>query len=164
MSEHHPMPKTTVTQFLLAVVGALVPVLIVAVLITGHIRHYVAEFGAPDAEKDGAAVAERLKPVAEITVASADAAPAQAGAAADGKKVFEGTCVACHGAGVAGAPKVGDKAAWGPRIAQGKDTLYKHALGGFQGKSGMMPAKGGNAGLPDDDVKAAVDFMVSQSK
>jgi cytochrome c5 len=120
------------------------------------------------------AATERIKPVAEvIKEAAAPAVPAApaGGAAApaasgspDGKKVFDGTCTACHTAGVAGAPKVGDKAAWGPRIGQGKDTLYKHALEGFTGKAGMMPAKGGNAGLADADVKAAVDYMVSQAK
>jgi cytochrome c5 len=70
----------------------------------------------------------------------------------------------CHGAGIAGAPKFGDKAAWAPRIAQGSDTLHTHALKGFQGKAGMMPAKGGNAALADADVKAAVDYMVSKAK
>ena len=70
----------------------------------------------------------------------------------------------CHASGVTGAPKFGDKADWGPRIAQGKDTLYQHALNGFQGKKGMMPPKGGNTSLPDADVKAAVDYMVSQAK
>ena len=65
---------------------------------------------------------------------------------------------------VAGAPKVGDKAAWGPRIAQGKDTLYTHALQGFQGKKGVMPPKGGQAQLADADVKSAVDYMVSQAQ
>ena len=72
--------------------------------------------------------------------------------------------MACHGAGVAGAPKLGDKADWGPRIAQGNDTLYQHAIQGFQGKKGVMPPKGGNTALPDDQVKAAVDYMVSQAK
>ena len=57
----------------------------------------------------------------------------------------------------------GNKDDWGPRIAQGKDTLYKHALEGFTGQKGMMPARGGNAALTDDEVKAAVDFMVSKS-
>src|SRR5450830_809344 len=77
-----------------------------------------------------------------------------------GKKLYDGVCVACHGQGIAGAPKFGDKAAWGPRIAQGKPTLYEHAIKGFQGKAGMMPAKGGSA-APDDEVKAAVDYMAS---
>ena len=74
------------------------------------------------------------------------------------------TCNVCHGTGIAGAPKVGDKAAWGPRIAQGPDTLYKHAMDGFTGKSGAMPPKGGNLALKDAEVKAAVDYMVSQAK
>lgn len=96
--------------------------------------------------------------------AQAAAAPvAVADDNAKGKSVYNKTCALCHGAGVAGAPKVGDKADWGPRIAQGKDTLYKHAIEGFTGAKGMMPARGGGSSLSDDDVKAAVDFMADQS-
>jgi len=87
------------------------------------------------------------------------AAPAGAG-----QDTYTKACAMCHAAGVTGAPKPGDKADWGPRIAQGKDTLYTHALKGFTGKKGTMPPKGGNTTLADADVKAAVDFMVSQSK
>jgi c(7)-type cytochrome triheme protein len=79
--------------------------------------------------------------------------------AADGKTVFDNNCVACHGSGVAGAPKMGDAAAWGPRIKTGKDSLYQSAL---KGKN-AMPPKGGNPGLADSDVKAAVDYMVAQA-
>jgi cytochrome c5 len=81
-------------------------------------------------------------------------------AAADGKKVFDSTCTACHSTGVAGAPKLGDKAAWAPRIKQGMDTLLQSALKG----KGAMPPKGGNAALSDADVRAAIEFMVSQAK
>lgn len=81
-----------------------------------------------------------------------------------GKSVFGKACALCHAAGVAGAPKPGDKADWAPRIAQGTDTLYKHALEGFTGAKGMMPARGGGTTLPDDEVKAAVDYMVAQSR
>lgn len=81
-----------------------------------------------------------------------------------GKGVFGKTCAMCHAAGVAGAPKPGDKADWGPRIAQGNEVLYKHALEGFTGAKGMMPARGGGSTLTDDEVKAAVDFMVAQSR
>jgi cytochrome c5 len=81
-----------------------------------------------------------------------------------GKSTFGKTCALCHAAGVAGAPKPGDKADWGPRIAQGNDLLYKHALEGFTGAKGMMPARGGSSALSDADVKAAVDYMVAQSK
>ena len=110
-----------------------------------------------------------IKPVGQVetkasaATATASAAPA-AGGAVDGKATFTATCFACHGTGAAGAPKAGDKAAWGPRIAKGKSTLYQHALHGFQGKSGMMPAKGGNVGLSDAAVKAAVDYMLSLAK
>jgi cytochrome c5 len=86
------------------------------------------------------------------------------GAFADGKKVYESSCAACHLPGVAGAPKTGDKAAWKDRIAQGNDKLYEHAIKGFQGKAGVMPAKGGFPNLSDADVKAAVDHMVGASK
>jgi cytochrome c oxidase subunit 2 len=92
--------------------------------------------------------------------ASGAAAATGKAAATDGKSVFDGTCTACHSTGVAGAPKVGDKAAWAPRIAKGKDTLYHDALHGLN----AMPPKGGNAALSDDAVKAAVDYMVSQAK
>lgn len=85
------------------------------------------------------------------------AAPAHA---ADGADVFNKACKMCHGSGMMGAPKVGDKAAWAPRIAQGTATLEEHAIKGFKG----MPAKGGKAALSDDDVKAAVAHMVEASK
>ena len=81
-----------------------------------------------------------------------------------GAELFKKTCAMCHQTGVAGAPKLGDKADWGPRIAQGKDTLYKHATEGFNGNKGAMPAKGGNPALKDDEIKTIVDFMVSKSE
>ena len=81
-----------------------------------------------------------------------------------GQQTYQQACFACHGTGVAGAPKIGDKAAWGPRIAQGLPTLYEHALKGFKGKSGVMPAKGGRVDLSDDVVKAAVRYMVESAK
>jgi cytochrome c5 len=109
-------------------------------------------------------------PVAEAAAAPVAAAPVPAAAAepvkvaaVDGKAVYEGACVACHGAGIAGAPKLGDKAQWAARIKQGNPTMYEHAIKGFQGKAGMMPAKGGST-KSDDEVKAAVDYMVSASK
>jgi len=81
-----------------------------------------------------------------------------------GKSTYDSICVACHGSGLPGIPQLGDGAAWAPRIEQGNDTLYKHAISGFTGSSGIpMPAKGGNPALSDDDVKAAVDYMVMNS-
>ena len=121
-----------------------------------------------------ASVEERLQPVANVAVAGQDnsalkiesVGPPMAAAAlpADGTAAYETACAACHGAGIAGAPKVGDKGAWGPRIAQGKDTLYNHAIHGFNGKTGVMPAKGGHADWPDDLIKQAVDHMLELNK
>lgn len=119
-----------------------------------------------------AVVAERIAPVAKVAVAGQDnsaLAPVQTAAAEPakelgGEEVFNMACMACHGAGVAGAPKYGDKAAWAPHIAKGLDTLHKHALEGFQGSSGFMPPKGGRADLADKSVMNAVDYMVAGSK
>ncbi|HET9577092.1 MAG TPA: c-type cytochrome, partial [Usitatibacter sp.] len=85
---------------------------------------------------------------------------ASASGSAEGKSVYDQTCHVCHGTGLAGSPKFGDKAAWAPRVKGGKDALYNSALHG----KGAMPAKGGNASLPDADVKAAVDYMVSAAQ
>ncbi len=124
-----------------------------------------------------AAIDERTKPLARVAVAGQDnsalaikqpsstTTTAAAGAAPkDGEGVYNAACVACHGAGIAGAPKFGDHAAWAPRIAKGTDTLHKHALQGFQGSSGVMPPKGGRTDLSDDLVQQAVDYMVSHSR
>ena len=73
-------------------------------------------------------------------------------------------CMACHGAGIAGAPRTGDVDAWSERIAAGLDTLVSHAINGFEGTKGMMPAKGGNPSLSDAEVQAAVEYMVAQSQ
>lgn len=108
------------------------------------------------------------KKEAEAPVASASAPlVAAAPAAAEnviGKATYGKTCSMCHAANVAGAPKPGDKTDWAPRIAQGMDVLYKHALEGFTGAKGQMPARGGAANLSDDDVRATVDYMVAQSR
>ncbi|WP_083941288.1 c-type cytochrome [Pseudoduganella violaceinigra] len=92
-----------------------------------------------------------------IAIAAAILAPAaMAGApAANGEKIYTANCASCHSAGVLGAPKFGDKVAWAPRVKQGKEVLYTHGLNGFK----MMPPKGGNPGLKDDEVKAAIDYM-----
>lgn len=110
-------------------------------------------------QKDAAAPAPAPTPA---TAPAAVTAPVAENAL--GKSVFGKTCALCHAAGVAGAPKPGDKADWAPRIAQGTDILYKHALEGYTGAKGMMPARGGGTTLPDDEVKAAVDYMVAQSR
>ena len=82
------------------------------------------------------------------------------GWAADGKAVYDKTCVACHASGVANAPKFGDKAAWAPRVATGKDAMFSSVIKG----KGAMPPKAGAADLKDDEIKAAIDYMVAAAK
>ncbi len=111
------------------------------------------------------AAASSTKTASATTTTTTASAPATTAATASkaGEELYAQTCKTCHESGLAGAPKFGDKAAWKDRIAQGKDTLHKHALEGFTGKSGTMPPKGGNTAASDSDVKAAVDYMVSKA-
>ena len=115
---------------------------------------------APAAEKTAPAAPAAQKTAAPAPAAEKTAPAAPAAGKADGKKIFESACVVCHGAGIAGAPKAGDKTAWAPRLKSGMDALYASALKG----KGAMPAKGGNNALADADVKAAVDYLASLAK
>jgi cytochrome c5 len=155
------------------VIGLLVGVTIVLFALARIVASHTQEaqvLTEPDYSKT---VAMRIAEPAREAVAGADNSalaiktetPESAGSAApampkNGTELFEQTCSVCHGQGIAGAPKAGDKAAWAPRIAEGKATLYEHALKGFQGKTGVMPPKGGRTDLPDELVKQAVDHMV----
>ena len=118
------------------------------------------EPGAPAPEKTAAGAAAAGKSAAKADGKAAAKAEGKSAAKADGKKVYDSACVACHGSGVAGAPKAGDKAAWAPRLKAGMDTLYASVLKG----KGAMPPKGGNAALADADVKAAVDYLTGLAK
>ncbi|HEX5477642.1 MAG TPA: c-type cytochrome, partial [Burkholderiales bacterium] len=119
----------------------------------GHIK-------APAPKKAAPVKAQAAAPAPVAQASSASNGASAAPSAGLGKKTFDSTCHVCHATGVAGAPKMGDKAAWAPRIKQGEKTLVKHALGGLR----AMPPRGGNSSLSDAEVRAAVEFMVSQSK
>ena len=106
------------------------------------------------------AIEKRIAPIGQVNTGAVAPAAASAAGPVDGKAIYQQACFACHGTGAAGAPKFGDSAAWGPRIGQGMDTLFTHALKGFKG----MPPRGGRADLDDDSVKAAVTYMVENSK
>jgi len=152
----------TFSGLLAALVALTVIIFVVAQMVSGSGKAKTKVVAQADSE-----ITARIKPVGELVVASAAVVAngvIPTAKAADGKATYDKACMACHAAGVAGAPKFGDKADWGPRIAQGNDTLYTHALKGFTGKKGMMPAKGGNASLSDADVKAAVDYMAGHGK
>lgn len=177
-------PKQLIVVVVLAFTLPVVIIVLLAHLVTTNIR--VTENNPGLSEE---AIAKRLKPVGDVAImskaereaklaaeksAAAEApkpealakapagtpAPAAKTEGAQGKPVYDSACSACHTAGVAGAPKLGDKAAWAARLKSGMDTLYASALKG----KGAMPPKGGNLSLADADVKAAVDFMVNQAR
>jgi cytochrome c5 len=167
-SEGTGVSQKTNTYFGISIVTVVVVGGLAALIL--NIMTSVLGGGAASGDMSAAAVEARIAPVgklntgAPIAVAAAPAAAAPAAAARSGAAVYNASCVACHSTGAAGAPKLGDKAAWGDRIAQGMDTLVKHAIAGFQGKTGVMPPRGTCGTCSDGELKAAVEYMVSQSK
>ena len=129
---------------------------IAVVLIAVVVPFSMSGKGKSDAVSNGDDVESRIAPVAKIEMQAGGGD----GGVKDGKTVYNTVCAGYHGAGVLGAPKFGDKAAWAPRIAQGMPTLVNHALNGIR----AMPARGGAASLSDDEVKAAVQYIVENSK
>ena len=158
MSAHdHDFPKTTVTQFLLALLGGLfAPGLVIFLIIKLVLGIQASHLEDSDAAVAAAKVVERIQPVAEVAVADANAGPH---VDKSGEQVVKEVCSVCHGIGALGSPKIGDKAAWAPRMTQGYDTLVKHAIAGIR----QMPARGGNAELTDTEVAGAVANMANQA-
>ena len=118
-----------------------------------------ADSAASSAPTVASAPADAAPAVAAAPAAAPVLTTASAADLAKGEKVYTVTCLACHGAAVMGAPKFADKAAWQPRIAKGSEALYTSAMNGVK----LMPPRGGNAALKDDELKAAVDYMVSKA-
>jgi len=145
------------------IVGALA-VMMVIFFTAAHIT------GGKD-ETDTTNVAEITAPVGQVAIAGEEIATAEKTASQiadagtiDGGKIYNSVCVACHGVAGIGAPVFGNAEDWAPRIAKGKDVLYGHAINGFTGEQGfMMPPRGGSS-FSDDEVKAAVDYMVANSQ
>lgn len=119
------------------------------------------------ASADDNEIFERVKPTGQLVVLEDNATTGPAAAAAEaapatadvGKSTYDTACFACHGTGAAGAPITGNKDAWASRVGQGLDTLYSHAINGFN----AMPPKGGAMNLTDEQIKVVVDYMVGQS-
>ena len=150
------LPDTTALQMVFIVLGALVALTIVSlglVYFLNDLKDFTSE---ADKATDPAAVTERIAPVAEVEVAKAESATS---GAINGEQIVTNSCAACHATGALNAPKVGDKAGWGPRIAQGYETLVKHAIDGIR----MMPARGGNPDLSDAEIAHAVAFMANSA-
>ncbi len=157
------------------VIAILVGITLALILLGIYINNQLEPEPNPVAER---ATLARIQPVGGVYAGSTGAAAqaaakAAAAAAAAGQVAYDGTldgsviyanlCGACHTAGAGGAPKL-EKAAWAARIAQGMDTLNKHAIEGYQGSAGIMPAKGGNPSLTDEQVAATVQWMVDNLK
>lgn len=157
-------------------IGSLAVLAVVLVLTAAYIYGRNPSPANADHEKQ---LAQRIAPVGGVYAGDTGRAAMQAaqeaaskaaasqvayGGSTDGKTIYSSLCHSCHETGVAGAPKVGDKAVWAARVAEGLETLDKHAIEGYTGKNGVMPARGGNPALTDEQVKAAVAWMVDQSK
>jgi cytochrome c5 len=168
LEEHSSLIKTPKQLAAVVLAGFLVPVLGIVLLIeliTGGLK---VDSNSPAMSEE--AIAQRLKPVGEVAIGKVDrpqqasGATTQASAGAKavnaGEQIYNTVCQACHGAGVLGAPKMGDKEAWQPRLAQGMNTLYEHSIKGIR----AMPPKGGAASASDADIKAAVDYIVGKSR
>ena len=121
-----------------------------------------ADHNSPEALKARIAPEGRLNVVGAGEGVESVASVAEEPQGAEG--VYESVCAVCHSVGIAGAPRTGDVAGWESRISQGMAALVEHAVDGFQGATGVMPPKGGNAALSDDEVAAAVEYMVELSR
>jgi cytochrome c5 len=157
------------------IIGLLI---VVAIMILAFARVVAGRTQIPETYADPKyvdAVADRTAPFVHVAVAGKDnsalkiEAPAQLetialAVPADGPALYDAVCKTCHATGLVGSPKLGDHTAWAPRIAQGKAMLYEHALKGYAGKVGVMPAKGGRTDLSDELVKQGVDYLVSKGQ
>ena len=151
--DQHSSPIKTPKQLIIVVALAfIVPIVIIGLL------SQLLTSTPQDTSGDEQRVLERIKPVGSVVIADASAPRGNL----TGEQVYGQVCKSCHDAGLAGAPKSGDKAQWTARIAEGEKTLVQHAVAGFQGKAGVMPPKGGNADLTDDEVHRAVVYLANQ--
>jgi cytochrome c5 len=159
-----------------AVIGILVLVAIAIGVFANVVAAHTQETDSVEQRDFAKSVASRIEPLSQEAIVGQDNtamaikpdSPTGAGVALpipkDGAQLYEQVCSACHGLGIAGAPKAGDAAAWGPRLAKGKNVLYDHALHGYSGTAGVMPAKGNRLDIPDAIIQEGVDHMMGMVK
>lgn len=156
------------------VIGVLVIVTIGILVLAFEMSERTQKVFTRETAEYQAAVAERIRPVGDVylpgeehqadaPVVETAAEPEPVATAMTGPQVYNSACIACHGVGVGGAPIVGDAAQWTDRLAQGMETLTRHAIEGYTGSAGYMPPKGGRLDLSDDEVAGAVEYMVGES-
>jgi cytochrome c5 len=156
------------------VIGALVVIALGIFVLATKMSERTQGVYTRDTAEYQAAVAERIRPVGQVylpgeeqqasaPVVEAAAEPEPVATAMTGPQVYNSACLACHAAGVGGAPIVGDAAQWADRVSQGIDVLTRHAIEGYTGSAGYMPPKGGRLDLSDEEVAGAVEYMVDES-
>ncbi len=167
MSEEQMNDSTFGRLFIIMVIVMTIMTITIVALASFAAGDVNAKLDAQSETENSDSLAERIAPVGNFAAALAETSSLPVTTTAviilSGKEAYS-SCAACHGSGVAGAPKFGLKDAWSDRITKGKETLYNNAINGFQGVAGYMPAKGGNAALSDESVKAAVDYMIDAIK
>ncbi|MBT8087817.1 MAG: c-type cytochrome [Gammaproteobacteria bacterium] len=157
------------------VIGVLAAVALGLLILSMKMSERTQGIYTRDSAEYQTAVAERIRPVGQVYLPGEEQAsskptidtvalPEPVATALTGPQVYNSACIACHAAGVAGAPIVGVVDAWTPRISQGMETLVRHAVEGYNGAAGYMPAKGGRMDLSDDEVADAVAYMVEESQ
>ncbi len=157
------------------VIGGLVVTAIGLYILAAYISERTQGVYTRESAEYQAAVNQRIQPVGDVYLPGEEqqaaaptvetvAEPEPVAVVQSGPQVYNAACNVCHGNGVGGAPITGDVDAWTARIAQGNELLYQHAIEGFAGEVGYMPAKGGNPSLSDEEVIAAVDYMVGESQ
>lgn len=149
---------SSIKELIIAIPGAIIGFTLLVSILAYLFGVVGGEKAAPSKEAVEAAeqkIAANIQPVATVEVAEAAGAHVEK----SGEDIVKGTCIACHGAGALGAPKLGNAGDWGPRIAQGYETLVKHAIEGIR----SMPPRGGSADLTDHEVADAVAYMANQA-
>ena len=157
------------------VIGVLAVIALAILVLAMKMSDATQDVYTRESHEDQAEILERIRPVgqvylpgeeqqAEAPVVATAEEPEPVAAAMSGPQVYNSACLACHGAGIGGAPILGDAGQWAPRVAQGIDVLTQHAIEGFTGSVGYMPPKGGRMDLSDDEIADAVDYMVSESQ
>ena len=157
------------------VIGALAAVAIAIFILAVNMSDATQGVFVREAPEYRAAVEERIRPVGQVYMPGDDVSagsrvveaapePQPVAETLSGPQVYNSACLACHGAGIGGAPILGDAEAWTPRIEQGLETLVGHAINGYQGAAGYMPPKGGRLDLSDEEVSAAVEYMIAEGQ
>lgn len=155
------------------VIGALIIAAIAILVFSMKISDLTQGVYTRDTAEYQQAVADRIRPVGQVyrsgeeqessaPTVETPPEPEPVATAMSGPQVYNTACLACHGAGIGGAPVLGDAAQWADRIAQGADTLKEHAVQGYTGSTGYMPPKGGRIDLADTEIEAAVDYMIGE--